>query len=419
MIAKKIAVVLGAALLAAGTLRGQQEAASNPQGEDPSTAEKVKAEVARQMKEMDSKRWQVGLNPLGGGAYIKSPDGKIYFRLYGYAQPQFTWTDGGNNASYGHADFRVRRARVDFSVDYDDRFKLFIEYDAAPADGTALVEGYAQAVVVRDRLTVRFGKYITPFSTENLRSSRALDTVERYIALNSMFGLPGLDVQFGPMIFGTLDKGKKLSYFVGAFNGNSSAAGTVVNGTRGNARDNNGTKELQARLNYKATPELVFGGAYDVDSEEAQTLQISSYSGAKFLATPVKGKRQAFDLDFHFKKDRCSFDTEYLHAAFRDSDAVLHGGYAQFGHWLKGTEAKGGIQAILRGEYAQIDGDSVDLVDGKTLVAVTAGANIWWGGVARLQINGIVEHVNGNGNGLYTGGSAWRPTLLSQFQVKF
>ena len=39
--------------------------------------------------------WTAGINPQGGGLFVKSPDGKALFRLYGYAQPTFTYTDRG------------------------------------------------------------------------------------------------------------------------------------------------------------------------------------------------------------------------------------------------------------------------------------------------------------------------------------
>ena len=114
----------------------------------------MRAEVERQMKMMEAKRWTVGLNPNGGGAYIKSPDGKVYFRLYGYAQPIFTLTDSTNGLAFGTTDFRIRRARLDFSVDYDDIWKLFIEIDGqASGGGTGLVEGYVQASTSRDGTT--------------------------------------------------------------------------------------------------------------------------------------------------------------------------------------------------------------------------------------------------------------------------
>jgi hypothetical protein len=400
-----------------------------PGGENPSAASaddaRVRAEVERQMKLAEANRWGAGLNRNGGGAFLRSPDGKIYFRLYGYAQPLFTLTDSTNGQAFGTTDFRIRRARLDFSVDYDDIWKLFLEIDAqASGGGTSLVEGYGQASYVRGRHFVRFGKFITPFSAENLRSSRALDTIERFIALNTMFGLPGLDVQFGPMLWGYADAGKKVSYFVGVFDGNASAASTTVNGQGGNARDNNKQKEFQTRLNFQPWKELAIGVGFDYDQELDQTLQISSYSGARFLAVPVRGKRRGFDADLHWKKDAFSFDSEWLRVAFPDNpsnahrDVQLDGGYAQVAYWVSGGEARG-LQGLLRGEYARLQGAAVSALNGQTIVAATAGVNLWFNGWTRLQVNAIEEHVDGNGNGGYTGGAKWRATLLTELQVKF
>jgi phosphate-selective porin len=399
-------------------------AGENPSPGSPDEA-RIRSEVERQMKAIEARRWTVGLNANGGGAFVRSPDGKAYFRLYGYAQPIFTLTDATNLQAFGTTDFRIRRARLDFAFDYDDVWKLFIEIDGqASGGGTGLVEGYAQAAWVRGRHYVRFGKFISPFSTENLRSSRALDTVERYIALNTMFGLPALDVQFGPMLWGYADAAHKLTYFAGVFNGNASAATTTVNGYGGNARDNNKQKEVQARVNFQPVKSVTVGAAFDYSQELDQNLQISSYSGAKFIAVGVRGKRRGYDLDAHWKKDRCSLDAEWLHVDFPDNpnnahrEVKLHGGYAQAGYWVAGSEARG-LQGILRGEYAELEGAAVETGRGRTMTAGTLGANIWFNGWTRLQIDAIGEHVNGNGNGAYTGGSKWRPTLLTELQVKF
>ena len=363
--------------------------------------------------------WTAGINPQGGGLFVKSPDGQALFRLYGYAQPQLTLTDKDNGNAFEESDFRVRRARVDFSVDYQERYRLFVEYDGAPADGTALVEAWAQAAYVKDRHFLRVGKFITPFSSENLRSSRALDTVERYLALNAMFSLPALDVQFGPMLWGSLDSGKKVGYFLGVWNGNASAGAGVVSGQRGNARDNNGDKEVQARVNVKWTDALTTGAAFDLDKEEAQTLTLASYSGGRFIVLPVAGDRRGWDLDAHWKRGRLSLDSEWLAADFQDSDARLSGGYVQAAFWARGSEAQGGVQPVLRAELAEVTGGALRAIDGNRVEAVTAGANVWFNGWTRWQINLIGEHFDGRGNGSFKAGSGWRPTVLSQLQVKF
>jgi len=379
---------------------------------------KVKAEVERQLKEREKHQWTAGINPQGGGVFVKSPDGQALFRLYGYAQPTFTYTDEDNGLAFERTDFRVRRARLDFAADYQERYKLFVELDGAPADGTALVEAYVQAAYVKDRHYLRFGKFITPFSTENLRSSRALDTVERYLALNAAFSLPALDVQFGPMLWGYLDRGKKVSYYLGVWNGNSSAGAAVAGGQRGNARDNNGDKEVQGRLNVKWSDELTTGAAFDSDREEEQTLTLASYSGGRFIGLNVRGRRRGYDLDAHWKRGRLSLDSEWLAFDFGDSDTRLGGGYAQAAFWARGSET-GGVQPLLRAEVASLSGGALRPVDGRRITAVTAGANVWFNGWTRWQINVIGEHFDGRGNGPFKAGSGWRPTVLNQLQIKF
>ncbi len=385
----------------------------------PAVSEEVRREVERQLKEIEAKRWTAGMNPQGGGAFLKSPDGKAYFRLYGYAQPTFTYTDEDNGLAFEESEFRVRRARVDFTADFDERYKVFLEYDGASSDGTALVEAWAQAAWRKDRHFVRAGKFIVPFSTENNRSSRALDTVERFLALNSLFALPAVDVQIGAMLWGHLDAAKRLTYYAGAWNGNASAGASVISGQRGNARDNNGDKEIQARLNYKWTKELATGIAFDLDREPEQLLQLASYSGGRFLGVPVAGDRRGLDIDAHWKRDRLSFDSEWLQAEWEDSDAELTGGYVQAAWWARGSEAAGGVQAVLRAETAELGGEAADALDGRRIVAATAGANVWLNGWTRWQINLIGEKFDGRGNGSFRAGSGWRPTFLSQLQVKF
>lgn len=405
-------------LLCAAGLAAQEEPPP-PSPEEEAIEKKVKEEVERQLKEREAERWTAGINPQGGGVYVKSPDGKALFRLYGYAQPTFTYTDEDNGATFEETDFRVRRGRIDLSADYDDRYKLFLEFDGAPSDGTALVEAWAQAAYVKGRHYLRAGKFITPFSTENTRSSRSLDTVERFLALNAMFSLPALDVQFGPMLWGHLDKGKRFTYFAGVWNGNASAGAGVVSGQRGNARDNNGDKELQGRLNAQWTDALTTGIAFDIDKEEAQTLTLASYSGARFIGLPVSGDRRGVDLDAHWKRGRLSLDSEWLSFDFGDSGAELAGGYVQAAFWARGSEAAGGVQPVLRAEVAELSGDALAGIDGERIVAVTLGANVWWNGWTRWQVNVIGEDFDGRGNGSFRKGSGWRPTILNQFQVKF
>jgi hypothetical protein len=384
---------------------------------------RIRIEVARQLALAEENRWQTGITPNGGGAFIQSPDRKTTLRLYGYAQSVLTVTDSSNRLPIGESDFRITRTRLDFLFDVD-RYRLFIELEGASNPGAALVEAYGQAAYVRDRHYIRFGKYVSPFSTENLRTSRGIPLVQRFIALNSLFALPAVDTQFGPMFFGSFGAKERLKYQVGIFNGNASAGAQTINGFGGNARDNNSSKEVQVRLDYKVNDELTIGTALDIDREPAQMLQLASLSGAGLLAVPVRGKRLGMDMDAHWSRGRVALDTEWLMAKFPDNpnnqnrEVSLRGGYMQYSQWLSGSES-GGVQGLIRAETAELTGAGVAGINGDRISALTLGTNIWFHGSTRLQLNAIGEYVNGSGNLALRGGSRLRPTLLAELQVKF
>jgi hypothetical protein len=363
----------------------------------------------------------VGVTPKGGGLFIKSDDGRAVVRLMGYAQPTFIATAESNKQAYKIPSFFVRRARADFKAEYDSLYTLFFEYDGGPAAGTSLVEGYAQAALVKDYLNFRMGKYIQPFSAENLRSSRALETVERFQALNALIGLPAFDAKIGAMFFGTLDPAKQVKYFLGVNNG-----GTGTAGTGGDVRDNNWQKDCIARFEYSSGKTLRVGVAGDYDKEKGQTLSVKSYSGAVFDSLHVYGTRIGVDVDLHSQLNNLGLEAEWLWADFSDTGASMNGGYVQAGYWVKGSEAEGGMEPLLRLEYTHVSADhpigpvSGD-VDGATLMAATLGVNWWMNGWTRWQFNLIEETTSKKGNGTYAAADDGRflPTLFAQFQIKF
>jgi phosphate-selective porin len=367
----------------------------------------------------------VGVAPKGGGLFVKSEDGRAVVRLMGYAQPTFIATAQSNKQAYKVPSFFVRRARADFKAEYDSLYTLFFEYDAGPPAGTSLVEGYAQAALVRDYLNFRMGKYIQPFSAENVRSSRALETVERFLALNAVIGMPAFDAQIGAMLFGTLDPGKQVKYFLSVNNGNGSAS------TGGNVKDNNADKDWIARLEYAPVKAFRVGVAGDYDKEQGdkkagQALVVRSYAGAIFDTIRVYGQRVAADVDVHYQMNGLGLEGEWLWADFADTNATLHGGYVQAGYWVKGNEADGGIEPLLRLEYVRLGAKhpivgSADEVDGSTLMAATLGVNWWMNGWTRWQLNVIEETTSKKGNGAYAAADDGRflPTLFAQFQIKF
>ena len=373
----------------------------------------------------------VGVTPKGGGMFIKSDDGRAVVRLMGYAQPTFIATAQSNKQAYKVPSFFVRRARADFKAEFDSLYTLFFEYDGAPVTtfgptlaapvsaGQSLVEAYAQAVLVRNYLTFRMGKYIQPFSAENLRSSRALATVERFQALNALIGLPAFDAKIGAMAFGTLDPAKRVKYYLGVNNGNGTAS------VGGDVRDNNSDKDFIARLEYSLGPTFRAGVAGDWDKQKGQSLYLRSYSSAIYDSVRVYGSRMAVDVDLHSQLNALGLEAEWLWANFSDTNATLHGGYAQASYWVKGSEAEGGIEPLLRLEYTTLAADNPPApageADGATLISTTLGVNWWMNGWTRWQLNLIEETTTKKGNAVYAAAESGRflPTLFAQFQIKF
>lgn len=396
--------------LTAQSTAGSGQPTSVSQPSTPAEEERIRAEVARQLAEAEKKpHWTFGLKPNGGGFAITSPDERLQFRLLGYAQAVATLTNSDFTNSFGNGDLRIRRARVGWLTTFDKKYELFIEYDGVPQTGN-LVEARLNWQLKGDDVQLRVGKFVVPFSEEGWRSSRNYDTVERFLVINSIYGLPALDTQFGAMLHGQLLPDNRLQYFVGAWNGNAAAAE--------NNRDNNGEKEFQAKVAYKFTKELRAGVGLDLDTEEKQTLRLNSLTGTRFASVDVEGARHGLDADFLYEKGRVSFRGETMMFDFGDSDASLGGGFLQAAYFTRGNY-DGGFQPLLRLETARLKNDRVTgAARSSRIDAVTAGFNWYLNNNVRVQCNAIGEHFNRDA-GQSVHGSGWKPSLLTELQMRF
>lgn len=366
--------------------------------------------------------WEVSYREGGGGFVLRSPDGDFQFRQLGYVQFVASLFNDDFERADSPGDFSIRRARVDWLADFYDRYQIFVELDGGPGStpGTsdfALVEAKLTADLNAEG-TLQFigGKFVSPLSTEDLLSSRSQDTIERYIALNSLLLLPATDVQFGAMLRGyALDR--RLEVMAGVFNGNGRA--------NDNLSDDNGDKELQLKFNYRLADEpgaLKLGLGFDHTHENAQSLQLRGLTFTPWVAVPVSGTRRGVTADFAIERGPLSFRGEGIYFDFTDADAELAGGFVQGARFLWGDKMDG-LQALLRVETASLDSTLLTGDLGDRLDAVTLGFNWFWGGSFRVQTHAIAEHYNGFST-LASGssrveGDGWKPYLLSQLQVKF
>ncbi|MEE9252056.1 MAG: porin [Thermodesulfobacteriota bacterium] len=358
---------------------------------------------------------EFGLHPGGGGFFLRGED--YHFRLLGYVQVVGSVFDDSLDRGDGMGDFSIRRARLDFLATLFEKWEIFIEIDGGPGTANAgdsdfaLVEARLNWQIVGKALQLRVGKYVMPFSEENSRSSRDFDTVERYLALNSMFLLPALDVQFGGMVHGALGKGDWIKYFLGVYNGNGRA--------NSNFSDNNSDKEILAKLKFKIYEGLTAGVAFDYSKEREQTLSLSDLGFDRYVSVTIEGKRIGIGGDIFWRRGPYSFRAEGLVFYFdspQGDDVGLLGGFVQPAYFIFG-DSLGGLQLLFRTELAHLDADTG--TDGDTLWAFTAGINWFVNPNVRLQVDGIYHYFDGPSSILGFGDSRWVPMLLTELQYKF
>lgn len=282
----------------------------------PVTAQTTDADVAARLERLENR---IGITPGGGGAYLR--DNGIELRMLGYVQGQASVFDGSLDRASSQ-DFSLRRARLDFMATLYDDYQLFVELDGAPDNRTALVVARLDMALAGEALKLRAGKFTSQFSTENARSSRSIDTVERYLALNSLFLLPALDTQYGVMAHGRLGSDQRFNWSLGLYNGNGSA--------NANVRDNNDAKEVQAKIGYQWTDSFSTRLALDYSEEERQTLSLVDAGFNRFASVEIDGNREGIGGDLHWTRGDWSLRAEAMGFRFdavAEDEVALYGGF--------------------------------------------------------------------------------------------
>lgn len=347
----------------------------------------------------------------GAGIKLSNETEQWSFRTLGYVQSTFTYHNQKENGSVDNSFF-VRRARLDFIFDYLDKYQLFIEIDGR-GGRTELVLAQVDIEYI-DNHKIEVGKFITPFSPENLRSSRALSTVERYTGLNSMFLLPGLDTQYGIMFFGKFDK---LGYYLSITNGNGKASDNLA--------ENNNAKDLQLRLEYNLTDEFKFGGSFNLADELSQELKLVDHTFEKFNTAKITGRRNGYlgyaeyeNKSFLLRGEAFLFQFNNDLSSEQQIENFI-GGYGEIGYFISGSYSHG-LQLIGRYETASYDNIHQSLNGPTVMNSFVLRPNIYLDGIFRLQINLIYEKADSPS--LITGrfeGKEDDLQLLTMLQIKF
>lgn len=403
--------LLAGVLLVATSLSAQEEitgdASSTPL--TPEQQRAIEQEVDRRLDEHARRLWSFGVKPDGEGIYAHSPDLYYQLRLLGLVQLIGTLADQDFHNSFGTGDVHLPRARIATAFLLKQKYELFLEYDGAPDSGN-LVEARADITWMDGGLRMRAGKMIVPLSEEGWRRPHELETIHRFIALNAVHGLPAEDSQVGVLFHGRILENDRLTWYMGAWNGNASRESTP--------RDDNDDKEFQIKGTWAFSSELRAGAAVGFSREEDQLLNLSSLTGTPYAEFAVQGERFAQDVDFVWERGRNSVRGELLRMDFRDADAELTGGFLQFSHFLWGDD-DAGLQPIVRLERAEVrTGQSRAGERDAAINALTAGVNWHVNNHVKLQVNAIAEDFSRPSN-LSVSGDGMKVSLLTQVGMRF
>ena len=350
----------------------------------------------------------------GGGLSFDFPDQQARFRLLAYLQAKHDLHLTAENDAT-QTLFSIRRTRFDFILDYKDTYQFFVEIDGR-GRRTELVLAQLD-VWYADNHGVEIGKFITPFSPEDNRSSRGLSTIERYSALNSLFLLPTIDTQIGLMFMGRL-LDDELKYWLSISNGNGKASD--------NLPEDNDAKDVQLRLDYRISDNVNITGSVNYAEEMPQPLRLVDHTFNAFNSVTVAGERLGYLAAAEYVNGPFLARGEWFQYHFDESSLdSLHqlerfwGGYGELGYFLYGNTTDG-LQLITRYERTQYE-DIIAGLNGPTaLHSAILGGSLYLDGLLRIQLNAIYEKANRSvvAEGSRFEGRDDALQILTTFQIK-
>jgi len=340
--------------------------------------------------------------PKEDGFYISGGKG-LSLTLKGYGQFLASAISKDYDINHTRPDqpfgFSIRRARFDLNASAYDNLDILVEigtpstplrvYSGVLSD-IGIVEARGTTSLFGEALSLRMGKFVVPFSGENSRSSRKLDTVERSTLVSSLIANNILDTQIGLMLFGR-DPSGVFNYYLTLVNGGGDNLSTPLDG--------NAFKQFQAKVALKPNRNFYFAVAYDTDDVRNQNYTLYDHA---FVAVVQKeslsGRRHGLETDFDLTTDRFSWKTEFIYIWFPNVPASKlqnwWGGYSQFGYFFDGDTNRG-VQGILRGEFTRMQG-SKNSDDNFDLASAVVGLNCFINPNLNLQVNYIMEFPNDN-----------------------
>jgi len=242
--------------------------------------------------------------------YVKSADDMFKLQFFGRVQTDFRFYEGGNvEPVWGgdpHDTIQIRRVRMGMDghvFGKPHRFKAQIDFTH---DEVHVRDGYMELAYV-PWLKVRFGHFKTPFSREQLISSKYIWFVERNIATDNLS--PERD--YGVMAHGDL------------FDGHMQYATAIVQGADSDGGDDNDAFDWAYRVNVK--PFKKSGNEWLEGLEFGHGL----VTGNQPRGNSLRG-RTAGDLDFfpriqrHGTRTRVGVDGAWYKGSFGLQWELLH-----------------------------------------------------------------------------------------------
>ncbi len=367
--------------------------------------------------------WGVGVREGGGGFYLSSPDQAFQLSLMGYGQFTGNLFLGSYQGSTTRPDallgFGVRRARIDLVAKMYRNLELLTEIGtpsvripgSVVGSDVGILETRLTTPLFKEYLQLRLGKFVVPFSSENARSSRRLDTVERSALLSSLVAAGFLDTQMGAMVYGRMAEGF-FNYYLGVFNGSGNSLSTDT--------DNNADKDVQMKVVFNPARGLTFGFAYDTHVDPTTTVSLYDHAMVPYATGQAAGRRHGFEVDLDVTSRAFSFRMEVLGVTYSDTVATLvnplrslWGGYLQGGYFLVGGE-EGGFELLVRYEHSRHGVVGVN----SDLQSALFGWNWYVNPSMRYQMNYIFEAPNRGTFGVYASAQV-KHMVLNELQVKF
>jgi phosphate-selective porin OprO and OprP len=199
---------------------------------------------------------------------------------------------------------------------------------------------------------VRFGQFKTPYSFEQLYSDTLISTPERALGVDRI----AIGRQLGVQLMGDL-AGKRVSYAIGAFNGN---------GINSSANDDDGFL-VAARLSATLLERGKLRWSGGVNGYRSEDRGAAAPPEAGLPNNTFAGTRHAWGIDTQLTTERLELMTEYLRAEYDPTAATERDLSALYilGGWFFTPKWEG----VLRYE---------------TYDAVTADTDVWTGGANYL-----------------------------------